>query len=105
MFFLTPPTVAHAFVTEADSDGHVLTVRQQLVWQLIEADASLLPAGVQVQPACVALGNVPAAYKAEARRLERWLDALSDEFASPHPGREAALQSLTRLIMVSLLRL
>ncbi|MCF5139388.1 AraC family ligand binding domain-containing protein, partial [Pseudomonas lactis] len=32
MFFLTPPTVAHAFVTEADADGHVLTVRQQLVW-------------------------------------------------------------------------
>ncbi|MNM76118.1 DNA-binding transcriptional regulator AraC [compost metagenome] len=105
MFFLTPPTVAHAFVTEADSDGHVLTVRQQLVWQLIEADASLLPAGVQVRPACVALANVPAEYKAEARRLERWLDALSDEFATPHPGRDAALQSLTRLIMISLLRL
>lgn len=34
MFFLTPPTVPHAFVTEADADGHVLTVRQQLVWRL-----------------------------------------------------------------------
>ena len=105
MFFLTPPTVAHAFVTEADSDGHVLTVRQQLVWQLIEADASLLPAGMQVQPACVALGNLPAEYKAEAHRLQGWLEALSDEFATQQPGREAALQSLTRLIMVSLLRL
>ena len=105
MFFLTPPTVAHAFVTEADSDGHVLTVRQQLVWQLIEADASLLPAGMQVQPACVALGNLPAEYKAEAQRLQGWLDALSDEFATQQPGREAALQSLTRLIMISLLRL
>ncbi|MFJ4456145.1 4-hydroxyphenylacetate catabolism regulatory protein HpaA [Pseudomonas sp. NPDC089392] len=105
MFFLTPPTVAHAFVTEADSDGHVLTVRQQLVWQLIEADASLLPAGMQVQPACVALGNLPAAYKAEAQRLQGWLEALSDEFSTQQPGREAALQSLTRLIMISLLRL
>ncbi|WEK33017.1 MAG: 4-hydroxyphenylacetate catabolism regulatory protein HpaA [Candidatus Pseudomonas phytovorans] len=105
MFFLTPPTVAHAFVTEADSDGHVLTVRQQLVWQLIEADASLLPAGMQVQPACVALGNLPSEYKAEAQRLQGWLDALSDEFATQQPGREAALQSLTRLIMISLLRL
>ncbi|WP_455887133.1 4-hydroxyphenylacetate catabolism regulatory protein HpaA [Pseudomonas rustica] len=105
MFFLTPPTVAHAFVTEADSDGHVLTVRQQLVWQLIEADASLLPSGMQVQPACVALGNLPAEYKAEAQRLQGWLEALSDEFATQQPGREAALQSLTRLIMISLLRL
>src|SRR3546814_10095235 len=44
MFFLTPPTIPHSFVTEADSDGHVLTVRQQLVWQLIDADPSLAPA-------------------------------------------------------------
>ncbi len=48
MFFLTPPTIPHAFVTDADSDGHVLTVRQQLVWQLIEADSSLAPSGVSV---------------------------------------------------------
>lgn len=41
MFFLTPPTIAHSFVTEADSEGHVLTVRQQLVWELIEADSRL----------------------------------------------------------------
>ncbi|MFG0415659.1 4-hydroxyphenylacetate catabolism regulatory protein HpaA [Pseudomonas sp. zjy_8] len=105
MFFLTPPTVTHSFVTDPDSDGHVLTVRQQLVWQLIEADASLLPTGMQVRPACVALANVPVADQAEARRLETWLEALSDEFASSNPGRDAALQSLTRLIMISLLRL
>lgn len=105
MFFLTPPTVTHSFVTDSDSDGHVLTVRQQLVWQLIEADASLLPAGMQVRPACVALANIPAADQPEARRLETWLEALSAEFASPNPGRDAALQSLTRLIMISLLRL
>ncbi|AIR91043.1 4-hydroxyphenylacetate catabolism regulatory protein HpaA [Pseudomonas cremoricolorata] len=105
LFFLTPPTVTHAFVTEAESDGHVLTVRQQLVWQLIEADASLLPAGLQVSPACVALSKLPEAAQAEARRLEWCLDALSEEFLASRPGREAALQSLTRLIVISLLRL
>ncbi|MBF2903003.1 AraC family ligand binding domain-containing protein, partial [Pseudomonas aeruginosa] len=52
MFFLTPPTVPHAFVTEADADGHVLTVRQQLVWSLTEAEPGLAP-GPQVAPACV----------------------------------------------------
>ncbi|WP_412459835.1 4-hydroxyphenylacetate catabolism regulatory protein HpaA [Pseudomonas sp. SC11] len=105
MFFLTPPTVAHSFVTDPDSDGHVLTVRQQLVWQLIEADASLLPAGMQVRPACVALAKVPASDQAEALRLGQWLEALSNEFANASAGRDAALQSLTRLIMISLLRL
>lgn len=105
VFFLTPPTIAHAFVTEPDSDGHVLTVRQQLVWQLIDAHASLLPAGVQIRPACVALANVPSAFKPEAQRLEGLLEALSEEFSGALPGRDAALLSLTRLIMISLLRL
>ncbi len=28
LFVLTPPSVPHAFITESDSDGHVLTVRE-----------------------------------------------------------------------------
>ena len=36
LFILTPPSVPHAFFTEPDSDGHVLTVRQELIWPLLE---------------------------------------------------------------------
>ncbi len=36
LFVLTPPSVPHAFITESDSDGHVLTVREELVWPLLE---------------------------------------------------------------------
>ncbi len=32
----TPPSVPHAFITESDSYGHVLTVREELVWPLLE---------------------------------------------------------------------
>ena len=101
MFFLTPPTVAHAFVTEAQADGHVLTVRQQLVWGLIDADPSLAP-GPQLSAACVALAP---RFQAEAERLEWLFEALHGEINSSGPGRAAALESLTRLIMVGLLRL
>lgn len=105
MFFLTPPTVAHSFVTEADSDGHVLTVRQQLVWQLIEADGSLVSSGLQVAPACVALSDLAPMYQAEARRVELLFEELSSEITEQRAGRSAALENLTRLIMISLLRL
>lgn len=37
LFILTPPSVPHAFITESDSDGHVLTVRQELIWPLVES--------------------------------------------------------------------
>lgn len=104
MFFLTPPTIPHSFVTEADADGHVLTVRQQLVWQLLEVDPGLAP-GPQVAPACVALSGLEPAFAAEAQRLELLFDLLGTEVEGTEAGREAALYSLTRLIMISLLRL
>jgi AraC family 4-hydroxyphenylacetate 3-monooxygenase operon regulatory protein len=105
MFFLAPPTIPHSFVTEPEADGHVLTVRQQLVWQMIEADASLAPAGAQLPAACVALTNLLPEHAGEARRLERLFEDLSEEVGSDRPGHAAALESLTRLIMISLLRL
>jgi AraC family 4-hydroxyphenylacetate 3-monooxygenase operon regulatory protein len=104
MFFLTPPTIPHSFVTEADSEGHVLTVRQQLVWELIEADPRLAP-GPVVPPACVALARLGTEFEAEVQRLERLFSELQREFSGQEPGREPALEALTRLIVISLLRL
>lgn len=49
LFVLTPPSVPHAFITESDSDGHVLTVREDLIWPLLEVlcghAGSVRPAG------------------------------------------------------------
>lgn len=104
MFFLTPPTIPHSFVTEPDADGHVLTVRQQLVWQLLEADPALV-SGSQVAPACVALSGLQGRFAGEARRLALLFDELHSEINGAQAGRGPALDSLTRLLMLSLLRL
>ncbi|MFG6668210.1 4-hydroxyphenylacetate catabolism regulatory protein HpaA [Halomonas sp. HNIBRBA4712] len=104
MFFLTPPTVPHAFTTEENSDGHVLTVRQQLVWSLLEETPTLGDAS-SVAPVCVATGRVSDDTRPEVNRVERLFDELRLEFEANRPGRETALITLTRLIFVSLFRL
>ncbi|MDH0301974.1 MULTISPECIES: 4-hydroxyphenylacetate catabolism regulatory protein HpaA [unclassified Pseudomonas] len=104
MFFLTPPTIPHAFVTEADSDGHVLTVRQQLVWQLLQAEPGLA-GGPRLQPACVALGHLRGAAAEEVQRLEQLFDLLGGELGQAQAGQGTAVQDLARLVMISLLRL
>lgn len=104
MFFLTPPTFPHAFVTDADSDGHVLTVRQELVWPLLEGPHGLA-LGPQIAPLCVAVGELDAQYDGEVARLNLLFDELRSEFAGDRPGRELSLAALTRLIFISLLRL
>lgn len=104
MFFLTPPTFPHAFVTDADSDGHVLTVRQELIWPLLEGQQGLAQ-GPQIAPLCVAVGELGAHYDAEVARLNLLFDELRGEFADDRPGRALSLAALTRLIFISLLRL
>ncbi|GHC23228.1 transcriptional regulator [Kushneria pakistanensis] len=104
MFFLTPPTVPHSFTTEDGSDGHVLTVRQQLVWSLLEEIPALGDAST-VAPVCVATGRVSDETRPEVRRVEHLFDELRLEFEADRPGREASLIALTRLIFIGLFRL
>ncbi|MCG4454944.1 4-hydroxyphenylacetate catabolism regulatory protein HpaA [Pseudomonas sp. MMS21-TM103] len=104
MFFLTPPTFPHAFVTQPESDGHVLTVRQDLIWPLLE-EQSGLAAGPQIAPVCVAIGDLEAKFTGEITRLNLLFDELRSEFADDRPGRAMSLTALTRLIFISLLRL
>ncbi|WP_375741361.1 4-hydroxyphenylacetate catabolism regulatory protein HpaA [Pseudomonas boanensis] len=104
LFFLTPPTIPHAFVTEPDSDGHVLTVRQQLVWSLLEAEPGLAD-GAQIVPVCVAFAELGEEFHEEVQRLDMLFDQLRSEFSANRLGRDASLSALTRLIFISLLRL
>ncbi|MCU9947693.1 4-hydroxyphenylacetate catabolism regulatory protein HpaA [Pseudomonas sp. PDM13] len=104
LFFLTPPTIPHAFVTEADADGHVLTVRQQLVWPLLEAGLGLA-AGPQIGAVCVAFDELDDSFAAEVQRLDQLFDYLGEEFRTERFGRGESLEALTRLIFISLLRL
>ncbi|WP_374442346.1 4-hydroxyphenylacetate catabolism regulatory protein HpaA [Pseudomonas panipatensis] len=104
LFFLTPPTIPHAFVTEADADGHVLTVRQQLLWPLLAPEQGLAE-GPRIGAVCVAFGELDEALAGEVARLDSLFEMLRDEFRADRAGRAVALTDLTRLIFVSLLRL
>ncbi|TBW59535.1 4-hydroxyphenylacetate catabolism regulatory protein HpaA [Marinobacter halodurans] len=99
MFFLTPPTVPHAFITDAASGGHVLTVRQQLIWPLLEKQFGL-GNGPFVKPVCVSLRD-----RTDAGQLDVLFDALRDEFLEERPGKYLALENLTRLVFIKLFRL
>lgn len=105
LFFLTPPTIPHAFVTHPDSEGHVLTVRQQLVWPLLEAHRSQSGEPRLVSPTCVALGAPDTRHASEVEHLDRLFAMLADEFGQQLPARNASLQALTQLVFIALLRL
>lgn len=101
--FLTPPGVPHAFVTAQDSEGQVITVRQQLVWKLFEDEAALAPRLNRAM--CIGLSEQAADNAGIAASLPPLFQLLADEFTNSRDGREANLLALLRLILANLLRL
>lgn len=104
MFFFTPPTVPHSFTTERASAGHVVTVRQELVWSLLGTSGSRLMADEALvnQPLCIELGS---ANSASAKRLLQLMNMLAEEQGSDAPAHAEALSSLMRLILIDIDRL
>jgi len=104
MFFLTPPTVAHAFSTMEGSNGHVLTVRHSLLWPLLQSCPSLIPHG-RVPPLCVSMQELAPNSRETMHQVNHLLSALGDECASMCPAAAVARVALTQLVFVHLLRL
>jgi AraC family 4-hydroxyphenylacetate 3-monooxygenase operon regulatory protein len=104
MFFLTPPTVPHAFITDNDAKGHVITVRQQLVWQLME---NMMATGWNksnfiASPLCVSLALEK---KKTSVHLLQLLSLIADENQQSGVERDFALKALLQLILIDILRL
>lgn len=104
MIFLTPPAFAHAFVTDDEAPGHVLTVRQPVISELLNADPALA-GGRTVAPVCLSIGALGSPYRAQIQNLAQLFDQLRTEFQAREPGRPQALRLLAQLVFISLLRL
>lgn len=105
MVFLTPPAFLHAFVTEDDAEGHVLTVDQQLLWPMLDDEATWPSGQAAVVPVCLAVDALVGEHADEAHRVACLLDQLQAEYAGRRPGRAQSLLLLARLVFISLLRL
>lgn len=104
MFFLTPPAVPHAFVTDNAAKGHVLTIKQQQVWELLGGmEKSLWSSNSAISsPLCVALSP---GEDATAARMLHLLDLIGEEFDQQGQQRGRALQALLQLILIDVSRL
>lgn len=104
MFFLTPPTIPHAFVIENQATGHVITARQQLVWELM-GDLTTTNWGsnnLMNQPLCVALSPNNDQHAATLLQLLELMAQENDRSSAEH---RIALKSLLQLVLIHISRL
>ncbi|WP_299183290.1 4-hydroxyphenylacetate catabolism regulatory protein HpaA [uncultured Neptuniibacter sp.] len=104
MFFLTPPTVPHSFVTDNKAKGHVITARQQLVWELM---GGMIPTGWGSNsfinsPLCVAL---EPEHDQTAARMLHLLSLMAGENDHTVMEQTVALRALLQLVLIDISRL
>jgi AraC family 4-hydroxyphenylacetate 3-monooxygenase operon regulatory protein len=100
--FVTPPSVPHVFTLSPDAAGHVLTLRQDLLWQIARQD-NLLPQREALHAFCVGLAGADGGDAAAALRTAFGLLAL--ETRSDGLGGLCARRSLAGFILAKVLGL
>lgn len=105
LLIFTPPNVPHSFYTESDSDGHVLTIRQEVVRNWQQAMPGQWPDALLREPAFVPLHDLASAIAEDVAALELVCDLLQREFFGADKGRSAALLALGNYFFIRLGRI
>lgn len=105
LLIFTPPTIPHAFYTEEDTDGHVLTVRQEVVRAWYQTMPGVWPDSLLREAAFVEFDKLPPALAPDLNNLAVLAQLLEQEFCSEKKGRSAALLALGQSFFIALSRL
>lgn len=103
--FLTPPAAPHAFYSDDETEGLVITVRQEVVRAWYAGMPGHWPKALLREPAFLPLADQEGVVSEEGQRLMDIARLLQGEFRGSRPGRSAALSSLGLCFFVGLSRL
>lgn len=102
--FLTPATVPHSFNTQQSSTGHVITIHESLLWQLMRDGLQEEMKGRSIRPLCVQQSALPESLHQQWQSLCVCFDSIAEEWNHALLGKRLQLQSLVRMLLIQLLR-
>ena len=102
--FLTPATVPHSFNTQRSSKGHVITIHEALLWQLMRDGLQEEMKGKPIRPLCVQESALPESLQQQWKSLCLCIDSIAEEWQHAMLGKRLQLQSLVRMLLIQLLR-
>lgn len=105
LLIFTPPTIPHSFYSEEDTDGHVLTVRQEVVRDWFRAMPGQWPDSLLREAACLELSTLPTALADDFAALTALTERVAGEYARDARGRPALLRALGQAAFIHLGRI
>lgn len=102
---LTPPSVPHSFLTSQNACGHVLTLHQSLIWQLLKEGLQQDLEQELNQEMCIAFHDLNEEEGGHWHTLVQTLENIRSEWNQDYPAKDLALQTLVRLLLIQISRL
>ncbi|MDR0219443.1 MAG: 4-hydroxyphenylacetate catabolism regulatory protein HpaA [Enterobacteriaceae bacterium] len=100
LFILTPPSVPHAFFTQEDTDGYVLTVRQELIMPLLNLLYPTQRELIDIPALCLSIADKPD----EFNTFSHYWALIERESINQFAGREQSLAFLAQSLFTFILR-
>lgn len=103
--FLTPPAIPHSFQTIENSGGHVLTIHQSIIWELMKRGLQLeselnLDLGI-----CLTENNMQDKQQKQWQLIQQLLQNIKDEWEASSPAKPLVLENLVYLLIIQIARL
>lgn len=102
---LTPPSVPHSFLTQPDACGHVLTIHQSIVWQLLKDGLQQEMDTKLNHGICIAQADLEPEQHSQWSLITQSFRNLKVEWFREHPSKQLALNSLISLLLIQVSRL
>ncbi|AJQ97674.1 4-hydroxyphenylacetate catabolism regulatory protein HpaA [Gynuella sunshinyii] len=103
--FFTPPAVPHSFQTQKSATGHVLTLHQSILWQLIKKGLPQSSAASLNQGICITAQGLDSEQQKQWLLLQQLLGNVEHEWQSQHSDQGMVLDNLVGLLLIQLARL
>ena len=105
LLIFTPPTIPHSFYSEEDTDGHVITVRQEVVRAWFRAMPGQWPDALLRQAAFFEVASLPAGNAVDFSEMLKTVELLQAEYERDAKGHSALIRALGESAFIHLSRL
>lgn len=103
--FLTPASVPHSFLTEAEATGHVLTIHQSVIWDLLKDGLQQALDTDLSEGRCVYQAGLTEDKQAQWALLTQTIETIRQEWRWDNPEKPLVLLSLVRYLIIQIVRL
>lgn len=103
--FFTPPAIPHSFQIIKDTNGHVLAIRQSIIWDLMKRGLQLDSELNLNRGICLTAKNMEIKQEKQSHLIQQLLENIKDEWLTSSAAKALVMENFVYLLIIQIARL